>query len=1004
MENQDKLPDNRTGRVKQILAEMKDLMQPRKKRTRREELQETALDLIPNAMDAASEQMRISKQRKKSLGNYGLEGADVQVEDYEREVDGETRKGKLYTITGGTVKEYEFSDVKQLQAFAATLPEFNNWFLDGDGKRTCHVYDAEVAAPAVKRATYQQYNRLLEKLPDRFDGLDVASWRRRIKRTVDVLKDVEELAAARMDAFNAVDEAYKAYNEDKYDKDLRQAYKEALAVAEKASQKYMKKLHGITDIDGRSVREILTGDDMSELRQQLGTALEKIYSNKEHTERPYKHAAEDLFVKLTKYGNYAVHMQRRENAQQYKEVFEYLVQNTPEIVKKLAFELHVDEGEVLADIRSNAEFYAKSVEVVAKSAADVNDPLNMREAIFNAYKRLAHKLEKRVKADDEKVVMQPLEERESLALDALGCYNMGRIYPELFKGGYVIAEFAQPDIDVLREGSDEQIRSEVVKLARSDVLLQVAFANAMGTPGSAIIPLHEDPATMKYSPDAQAVLREEPILSYFMKQMGVANGKDAEAKALRYIDESGKPQLLTAYQNLKRLGASDQEMAKKGLDVAALKNSYVLEAPFDMEACSDNNKRSSTMGSEEAEQSIRDKTIAASRHPISLDGKQYVIVKPKYMGQGGAIARATKIALDTQQATWQGEQLSALNPKSIAHMAQNNMLGRLYLTQEAALGHTPSEKLYDISSERPIHTGNALGLPGTSITKEERELMDETIKARIASTRDDKRYNDFLVKYGEPAPNYSARPDAKGTKKETFNSGRAIGIAAKEAGIWSNVIGIAEMFDVGKRGRGKGQITNDSAQEVRQWNHKDPYIQHMLTAGALVANFVNLKEKWARGNIEYREHDGEVTLTKKGVTVPLEVLQIAYDKKQAEYKDPQSGVVFDGGDLVMAHLTEQFHRLKKGLLAVYPGKKDLLDLFDKEHQPTIIAYKELYDDILQRLRETKPGKDEPKSKDRELLEGAYYVLFESGNGIFPMDSLLERSMYERGAKDTTVTR
>ena len=93
-------------------------------------------------------------------------------------------------------------------------------------------------------------------------------------------------------------------------------------------------------------------------------------------------------------------------------------------------------------------------------------------------------------------------------------------------------------------------------------------------------------------------------------------------------------------------------------------------------------------------------------------------------------------------------------------------------------------------------------------------------------------------------------------------------------------------------------------------NHKDPYIQHMLTAGALVANFVNLKEKWARGGIEYSENGDNITLTKKGAAVSLEVLQTAYDKKQTEYKDPQTGVVFDAADLVMAHLTEQFHRLK----------------------------------------------------------------------------------------------
>jgi len=1022
LEENNVLPPEHKKRVSELLADMTELMAPRKKRSRRDELQETALDLIPTAMNAASEQVEIYKRRSALLGRVEFDDYQVQTEEYEREVDGKMRKGKVIS-TSGTAKPHEFKSIKQLEAVAALFPEYNNWFLDGDGKRTCHVYDAELAIPAVKRATYQEYIKLLDKLPDRFDGMNVAGWRRKLTDTVKVLSGIEELAAKRLDAFNDLHEKYRNYRDDTQDIELRDEYRRAQAAAEEASLRYKKKLSSKSEVEGKTVIEVMQGDEASQLRAQLGSALDKIYSHSEHAERPYKETAEDLYMKLTAFGNFTVHMQRRENAQQYKETFEFLLQNNLDIKKKLSTALGVDEGDIIADIEDKPALFSKAVEVMAASAADPADPLGMREAIAASYKRLAHKLEKIVKdPQGEKMVMKPLESREFLALDGLGFYNMGKLYPEAFKGGYVIAEFAQPDIDVLREGSEDEIRSEVKRLARTDTLLQIAFSNAMGASWAPIIPLHEDPATMKYAPDAQAALREEPMIGYFLKHLGISNAEEAEAKAVRFINEKGELELLTAYQNLQRFGATDEELVQKGHNIAELKRTYVLEGPDDMEACSDIDKRSTNMGSEEAKQSVREKAIEASKYPIQMgdkaytivkssvsrdivntepsasseNKKQYVILKPKYMGQGGAIARSTKIAIDTQQATWQGEQLASLSPKSIAHMSYNNMLGRLYLNQEAAIGQKPSEAMYDLAAEKPFHTGNALGLPGNSITAQERELIDATISARISATRDDPRYNVFLIKYGEPAPNYSARPDAKSGKKETFNSGRAIGIAAKEAGIWSNVIGVAEMFDVGTRGEGKGEITQASILEVRKWKRKDPYIQQMLTAGALVANFVNLEEKWARGGITYHEDAVNPTLTKKGATVLLRDLQDAYDHKQSEYKDPKTGAVFDAGDLVMAHLTEQFHKLEKGLLAVY-NKKDVLNLFEKEHQPTIMAYKELYDHILTRLRETKPGKDEPKSKDRELLEGAYYVLFEGGNGIYPLDSLLEKRMHEQAA-------
>lgn len=1040
LETEGVLPESRAARINEILLEMKELVAPRKKRTRRDELQETALDIIPVAMKAASEQVEILKRRKALLSVNGVEDGELTIEDGgEREVDGISRKVSIIS-TSGKPKKVEFSSLKQLESVAALFPEYNNWFLDGDGKRTCHVYDAEVAIPGVKRATYKEYLEQLKKLPDKIDDFDTVNWRRKLDRTIDVLKEVEALAADRMEAFNELHDADKAYNEDTQDIGRRTAYQKALAHAEKTSVKYINKLNSTTSIEGKTVIQLLKADDAGQLRSQLAEKLQSVYDGTTPMDRAHKEVAEDLYMKLTAYGNFAVHMQRRENAVQYKAVFEFLIQNNLDIKKVLSREIKIPEADILARLEEPS-VYSEAVEILAKSAADPNDPLGVRESIFNSYKRLAAKLEKVIKQpgnnsviDTKSLVMMPLQNREFLTLDALGCYNMARLYPEAFNGGFVIAEFAQPNSDTLRDGSSEQVQSEVKRLSRTDMLMQLMFSHAMGAAHAALIPLHEDPATMKYAPDAQANLRAAPLMDYMLKWAGADTPEGAQQNARRYIDSSGNTQLLTAYQNLLRFGCTEEELEKRGLDIEKLKSTYVLEGPDDMEACSDNNKRSSTMGSEEAEQSIRDKAIEASRHVVPIGDKNYIVVKPKYLGQGGAIARSTKVPLDAQQATWQGEQLSSLSPKSIAYMAYNNTLGRLYLSQEAAHGSKPSEKLFEIASESPYHIGNMHGFPGSGVTSAERELMDATISARIASTRDDPRYDAFLSKYGEPSPNYSARPNAKGNGHDTFNSGRAIGIAAKEAGIWSNVIGISEMFDFGKKGTGKGEITEASAADIRRWMKKDFYIQHMLTAGALVANFVNLEEKWARGNITYREDADGITLTKKNATVSLEVLKQAYKKGKdtTSYKDPKTGVVFDAADLVMAHLTDQFHRLKKGLHAVYPGKKDLIDLFDKVHQPTILAYKELYDNVLERLRSTKNVRSQMEEvnrlvvesndrylneseqalvdrkeelskalKDRELLEGAYYVMFEGGDGIFPIPSLLEQGLYDKVRQQAT---
>jgi hypothetical protein len=1064
--------------ISSIVSDLSKKLTPRTKRNRQEELGETTLDLIPKAMAAASEQVKIFKQRKalatevaprsETLRNKKI----VSRTPIEREV---TVKGKTVIAKGfdteyddtkqSTLQQSEFTSTKQLEAVAELLPQYNSWFLDGDGKRTCHAYDAELAVPAIKRATYEQYKKILDTLPDNALGnFDAAHWKLELGRSIATLKEVEKLAAKRMNALNELHEAHAELQNNTYDKDARTVYNKALKTAQDASQEYKHKLTVTVGSKGTRIGDMLREDETAELKKQLGAALDDVYDSKVEVAKTHKETAEDLYVKLAAYGNYAVHLQRRENALQYKEVFEYLIQNNfNELKETLAATWHIPKDQVEANLKK-PEHFSQAVELMALSAMRADDPLHIGSHMQKIYKRLAGKLEKSLtpseepvnpalnasliaqlpdtiqatlkgwsdalagkKKTDDEYIIEPLQAREFLTLDALGSFNMAKMYPEAFKGGFIIAEFAQPDIDILQNGDEQAKRDEVIRLAKTDMMMNIAFAHSMGADNVSITPLHEDPATMRYIPEAQAALREAgPIRDYMLNYIGTQTPGEASKKAVHYLNDEGQPERLTAYQNLKRYGATDEELAEKGLDVEQLKHTFVLLGPKDMEACSDNNKRSSSMGSIEAEQSIREKAIQASKNPVEIDGEQYVIVKPKYLGQGGALARATDVPIDTVEATWQGEHLHNLVPKSIAQKSYNNLLGRLFIDQKAAAGETITAD--PVTTGVPMHFGNRQGLTGHGLDEGQRGLLDKVVAARIASTRDDKRYNDFLKKYGEPALNYSARPNAKsGGNKVSFNEGRAIGIAAMEAGMFSNIIAVAHAFwKEDPASKHKGEITTRSGEDIKEWNDKDPAMQQVLTSAALTATFVNMQEKWLRGDIDYHKDPktGGTTLTKAATTtdengdkkevsatVNLDTLITAYkNPKQTEYVDKATGIVFDAGDLVMAHHNDQFNTLEKGLRAAYKTSEDPLNMFNKEQRSTILKYKNTYDQTLTMLRTTKDraasltkqktegriklnGEEEKFLEDRKLTEGVYYLLHESGT-VYPLPDLVEKDLYK----------
>ena len=149
---------------------------------------------------------------------------------------------------------------------------------------------------------------------------------------------------------------------------------------------------------------------------------------------------------------------------------------------------------------------------------------------------------------------------------------MAHLYPEAFKAGFITAEYAQPDITILRAGDQNEIKQEVVRLAEADSLLQIAYAYAMGAENTKIIPLHEDPATMRYASDAKSNLLNNPTYQQYLQQfIGVETIADAKQKCLKKLDVDGNIVDVMAYEVLVQEGISEKDMQVRGLDIEKLK-------------------------------------------------------------------------------------------------------------------------------------------------------------------------------------------------------------------------------------------------------------------------------------------------------------------------------------------------------------------------------------------------------------------------------------------------
>ena len=343
-------------------------------------------------------------------------------------------------------------------------------------------------------------------------------------------------------------------------------------------------------------------------------------------------------------------------------------------------------------------------------------------------------------------------------------------------------------------------------------------------------------------------------------------------------------------------------------------------------------------------------------------------------------------------ATWQGEHLMWLTPEAIAFENSNRMFSRLSMRHGV---ETDQEILSHAATVVGANISNKLGVSGRLLKDNERELLFGAMQQYIEHTRDDTRCDAYLKKHGIPSvPNWSARADNKTESTSIFNPGRAIGTAAQMLRLMNNIISTGNVFDVGSKGAGKGEITEASAREIREWISKDAALQQIMASGAFMANIVDPAKVWlSHGSTFTKNEQGLATIAdKNGNTVALEKLVEAFDKGLNSYK----GATFDAADLYLADLTRQHMTLEKGLLAVY-NKKNLIDLFEPEHQGTVAYFKELHERMIDLIDQHK-GK---KSLDADFAKGIYYILFESGPEIYPQPGVLQARRYGYEREVTT---
>lgn len=899
-------------------------IKPRDFRNRAQELEEATIDLIPRTYQGNTEEVAVMLKRARMTG--------VELPD------------KL--------------SFEQAKALSSMTSNHSSWFTDGDGKRTSHAWDNEYALPAIKAAAINEYLQDLKSLNRQVShkpGLhkEVSEVIQQLGEQKQLLLELKDAAKDRMLALTELQTYAGKLDESPTRDEIEDDHRNIRKKAGAAHDRYRLLLR--TPEGGKTKHLEALMEDASANVLKLAEKLKKAdidfdpYQSDFDANRAEEAMHEKgmsrldaLIIKAAK-GDYPMKLERRENANQHKQAIRYFINalsNAGDDKLLVGMQIPGTNETLTAGQISSAkratipeaeENLLKTLKVIDDLAARARSGELRNEKEEKAAERLQQVLENTYRTVSSDInnhteVMpgeEPLElnEAASVFVDDVAPFHLsGKLYPNAYKR-LIIAEAGSPPNGMLSENDPMQTSKEARLRSNNDMLTVNIFKNLMRSDVD-VVPLYEDPDAILNTPAMLETQLKDPV---YHNALGI-DKKKPEAHTMK--DGGGKD--ISAYEYMRRQGFSDEVMKKRGMKVDELKDAKVYVGTHKMLANSDSAKRGSLAAAVLNMVSVTESYEAAAKNLIQDDkGEKYLYVNPTYMGQGGSLARTTGTSSLINTVTEQAQHASITTGTYSAMKSVLRGVSRLVTSSKdlsteqngtgaVDLTRTPEGRSRIAMSSMGL--GNPFGMrTDGQFLQDIKEAALKGVRERIANTRDDKslrnddsgqewvagrdnpdmkgktRYETMLDKYGESLiPNYSARPAAKGVKN--FVGTRAIGMAGQEFGFFSNIVGIAEMFDLDN----KKQLKNlDTMAKIYQ---SDPGIKHNFDAAIYISamSHKTLKHVWRKGGVSMSEDEmGQTQLTKDGQSAKLSELVRAYKSGHVQFKN------FDAADLALANVHQQ---------------------------------------------------------------------------------------------------
>ena len=996
--------------LNKIFSKALEELKPRKHRNRAEELEEAAIDLVPNIYKGLVEEVAIISKR----------GAMVDVPAF--------KSGKNLSY-------------KQVTALAQMTSDHSTWFSDGDGKRTSHAWDNDYALPAIKAAAMKEFLASLKKIKKDVEGTSIQesvnTQINGLEANLVLVQKFTQKARDRMIALTKLQAYADAHGEsvvrDEISDELLQLRKEVqrTGVAYQALRNDSNILNALSTDYSAPILKL--AEEMKGMESQGTLKISHISSS--FDAKSSLSELDALIIKSSK-GDFPMKIERRENANQHKEAMRYFLKTLsnagvakelfgrsipgmqpPQLLTKDDFADAMrattapDEQclrkvmEVIDDLATKARYHKEQL-----NSDDIALAAHISNVLETSYKTAANSIEPNYATRKDRMPLE-LPSQESVFLDDVSpFYISGKLYKDAYKR-LIIAEAGSPPNTMLAKGKTKPIREEAMLRDNNDVLTVNIFKNLLGS-NVDVVPLYEDPDAILHTP---AMLATKLSNRVYHNALGIDLAQ-ADSKVMRKANGSE----VTAYAFLQSQGFSDDIMQARKLDIAALKQASVYVGPHKMLANSDSAKRGTLAASILNQISIVESYEAAAHHMIDNKGKKMLYVNQIYVGQGGSLARTTGADALINTVTEQGQHptfsagiYSSMKSvlRSVTRLVSKGTMSGLSDNEPTGLHGSAHPRI----ALETMALGNPYGFKLDLDTMGElKKRCMKAIRVRINGTRDDikvpgtgnngdgpnTRYEELLRKYGEDfIENYSARPASKGGKVD-FVGIRAIGLGGKEFGFFSNIVGVSEMFKWKDE-----KLVNLSL--MAKLYENDPTVKHNFDAAAYTAclSEKTLPYVWSKGNITLsKNNEGAVLLKKGDQEVSLAELTAAYKSRATEYKH------FDAADLALANIHQQTELFVAGLaqirsaVALGANKKgqymagpiskvrDPIELIPEHLQSTVEHARGLAEQMTAffRAMEAKPAVVEnmkknakkpdnmlPDAKSLRMGKDAYYQLMET---------------------------